>query len=148
MNIKYNSLYLEELRETVGNMFEYVKEECNYSIEEFINDIVESRAAEYIEDGNPKFVVGMSAIELVEWVLTKVNKDFPNNEKAHNHMFDYPSPEYSFGAALIYFQYNHDMSFKQIIERYDLSLFLDLYLVYQDCKDHKIDECFLMSKRK
>ena len=70
----YDEIYLEQVSETIGTMFEYAIE-LGYNEVDFWNLFVYSDVVKEIERGNPKYLAGLSAIELLENVLKVVGQE-------------------------------------------------------------------------
>lgn len=65
----YNELYLDDAMQNLGDMVEYALRDCGYAPDQFFGYFLTSGIAEKFGNGNPKYVVGMSGVELAEAVL-------------------------------------------------------------------------------
>ena len=69
----YSELYLDDAMHNLADMIEHAVCECNYDPDSFFNWFISSGIAEKFEKGNPKYITGMSGIELAENVLKTTN---------------------------------------------------------------------------
>jgi hypothetical protein len=127
----------EKTIDLVAECFDYAVNFCKTDGDDFWNYLVISGIAKQLEDGNPKFVLGHSAVEIVNMVFDKVNIPSDNTDYV---AFE-RSPEYWAGWVLAYYQWLTHRSFafiqrkgidiKEIIRLYhplheaDLSKFAD-----------------------
>ena len=67
----YDGIYVDDVSVNIGTMFEYA---CIYGYDPvcFWNMFIDSNIAKEIEKGNPKYLVGFSAIDLLN-LVTKQN---------------------------------------------------------------------------
>ena len=134
----YNHYYLEDAMNNVGSMLDCAVNTVHCNISVFFEMFLASGVASQIEIGNPKFVSGLSGVELCEMVLKKTSDiDIKN--------IDYQlfgrSKEFWAGWSLAYYQWFRAKSFlyiqrngldiKRIVEMYptlheaDLSKFVE-----------------------
>ena len=64
----YDVRYLDSVATNIGTMFEYAVA-CGYEPKVYWNMFVSSEVAKQIEKGNPRFLVGYSAIDLLDHVV-------------------------------------------------------------------------------
>lgn len=106
----YSEAYLDDAMSNLGDAFEYAVHEYGMSGEQFADCFVKSQISESFGKGDPKFVTGMSGIELARTVLNRcgvlTRDDRPNN-------FGY-SPEYWVGWVYAYYQWSTGLSFEEI----------------------------------
>lgn len=107
----YAETYLPDAMESLGAMLDYAVNGCGIALEDFYARFLASRVAEGFGGGLPKYVAGMSGIELAEAVLEETGApafhptDFiPGN----------PRCEYWCGWALAYLQWQTGWSFEYI----------------------------------
>ena len=55
--------------ENLGDMMDYAIHDLNFSGSEFLACFISSGIAKEIENGNPKFIAGMSGVELAREVI-------------------------------------------------------------------------------
>lgn len=110
MNRSYNEIYLEDAMRNLGTAFEFAYNIYKIEMDDFYTLLVNSSIADKFGKGNPKYVTGMSGIELVLEVLKNHNKDL----YVQNYVqYDYTC-EYWCGYFLAYFQWFHGIGFKQL----------------------------------
>ena len=64
----YDVRYLDNVATNIGTMFEYAVA-CGYEPKVYWNMFASSEVAKQIEKGNPRFLVGYSAIDLLDNVV-------------------------------------------------------------------------------
>ena len=108
----YNNLYLEDAMNNLGSMLDCAANAAHYDLFLFYEMFLSSGIASQIEVGNPRFVAGLSGVELMELVIEKTS-DKPLPE-IHYVPFD-RTPEYWAGWALAYYQWftAHSFTFLQ-----------------------------------
>ena len=67
----YNHYYLEDAMNNLGNMLDYAVNAAGLDIAVFYEMFLASGVASQIEVGNPRYVSGLSGIELCHVVLEK-----------------------------------------------------------------------------
>ena len=108
----YNKLYLEDAMNNLGSMLDCAANAAHYDLTVFYEMFLSSGIASQMEVGNPRFVAGLSGVELMELVIEKTSdKPLP---KIHYMPFD-RTPEYWAGWALAYYQWftAHSFTFLQ-----------------------------------
>lgn len=118
----YDEIYLEQASETIGTMFEYAIE-LGYNEVDFWNLFVYSDVVKEIERGNPKYVAGLSAIELLENVLKVVGQETNLTIKP----FYYPTQYYWAGWALAQYQNYKCIPFCILNKKFPIYKVLSLY---------------------
>lgn len=132
----YSQLYLEDSMRNLAGMFDYAIRGLNYNEDDFFSLFIDTGVAAKIEHGNPKYVCGLSGIELCQNVVEKAGGKFTYLETDKS--FD--GPEYWCGWVLAYYQWYSAFHFKdlqeyglipsEILKRYilheaDISKFVD-----------------------
>ena len=108
----YNYIYLEDAMNNLGSMLDCAANAAHYNLLGFYEMFLSSGIASQIEVGNPRYVSGLSGVELMELVVKKTSdKPLPG---IHYVPFD-RTPEYWAGWALAYYQWftAHSFSFLQ-----------------------------------
>ena len=131
----------EKTVDLVAECFDYAVNFCKTDGDDFWNYLVISGIANQLEDGNPKFVLGHSAVEIVNMVFDKMNISSDN--------IDYVaferSPEYWAGWALAQYQIKSEQSYKKL---HLLIGFSELIGMYQTLHEAPIEKFFdKMDKR-
>ena len=129
MTIAYNELYLDDAMHNLADMVEYAVCDLGFEPDEFFGWFVSSGIASKFEKGNPKYITGMSGIELAEVVLNKTNVEFQSNEPSFS--MD-KGREYWAGWILAYYQWTTGMRFKDIIKNgLPLSTIMSMYILHE-----------------
>ena len=114
----YNSLYLEDAMNNLGTMLDCTVNAAQYDLVVFYEMFLSSGVASQMEAGNPRYLSGMSGMELMQLVLEKSSdKTLPIMNYAP---FD-RTPEYWAGWALAYYQWYSAYTFP-FIQKNGLSI--------------------------
>ena len=98
----YNKLYLDDAMANLGDMVEYAVCTLGYAPDDFFGWFISSGIASKFENGNPKYVAGMSGVELADAVLAAVNMQ---SERHHQPHLSSKGREYWAGWILAYYQW-------------------------------------------
>lgn len=129
----YDESYLPYVAENVGAMFEYAVV-CGYRPISFWRTFVVSKVAIEIEKGNPKFLVGYSAIDYVNIIINTTGKQ----ERALlNRPIINRDRYYWAGWVLTQYQYESGVSFLTIDRLLPISKVLDMYDVLHEADIYK-----------
>ena len=113
----YNESYLDDAMQNLGDMVEYAVYDCEYGI------------ASKFEKGNPKFIAGMSGVELAESVLKATN--IKNREIPSTHPED-KGREYWSGWILAYYQWYTGRRFEDMLaDGLTLSKVFSMYILHE-----------------
>ena len=134
----YNHYYLEDAMNNLGSMLDCAVNAVHCDITMFFEMFLASGVASQIEAGNPRFVSGLSGVELCEMVLKKSSD---TDIKNIDYQLFERSKEFWAGWSLAYYQWFRAKSFlhiqrnglniKRIVEMYptlheaDLSKFVE-----------------------
>ena len=129
MTIAYNELYLDDAMHNLADMVEYAVCDLGFDPDEFFGWFVSSGIASKFEKGNPKFITGMSGVELAEAVLNKTNVAYASKEATHN--ID-KGKEYWAGWILAYYQWATGRRFEDMIRNgLSLSTVMSMYVLHE-----------------
>lgn len=129
MTIAYNELYLDDAMHNLADMVEYAVCDLGFEPDEFFGWFVSSGIASKFEKGNPKYITGMSGVELAEVVLNKINVEFQSKEPSFR--MD-KSREYWAGWIMAYYQWTTGMRFEDIIKNgLPLSTVMSMYVLHE-----------------
>ena len=107
----YNKLYLEDAMHNLGSLLDCAANAAHFDLLVFYEMFLSSGIAIQMEIGNPRFVSGLSGVELMELVVKKASdKTLP---KLSYFPFD-RTPEYWAGWALAYYQWHTAHSFSYL----------------------------------
>lgn len=125
----YSESYLDDAMQNMGDMIEYALCDCGFEPDEFFGYFLTSGIAAKFENGNPKYVVGMSGVELAETVLRECNVQHRLVVASHP---DYKGREYWAGWILAYYQWYTSKRFADIVSGgLALSTILDMYILHE-----------------
>ncbi len=119
----YDDKYLDSVATNLGTMFEYAVS-YGYSPNVFWNVFASSEVAKQIEKGNPRFLVGYSAIDLLYQV---VNGNMQGGDLLKISPFFNRSRFYWAGWALAQYQNYKNISFFDINKAFPIERVLKLY---------------------
>lgn len=74
--LAYDESYLNDAMDTLGAMLDYAVADCGFDIDEFFGWFVSSGVASSFENGNPKYIAGMSGPELASEVHNRVRGEY------------------------------------------------------------------------
>lgn len=133
----YNEWYLDDAMDNLGDMVEYAVCDCNYDPDIFFDWFLTSGIASGFEKGNPKYVAGMSGIELAKAVLAATNiTDY--NVPATQPV--YKGREYWAGWILAYYQWFTGMRFQDIVDGgLTLSTIFSMYILHEADESKFVD---------
>lgn len=110
----YEETYLTDAMNNLGDMFDYAICDLGYEPEMFFSQFLSSGVAACFERGNPKYVAGLSGVELACEVIYRTEKKRPKVEPSE--AID-KSPEYWMGWILAYYQWYSAYSFVYLNRR-------------------------------
>ena len=141
----YNELYLDDAMQNLGDMIDYAVHDCGYEPDTFFQMFLVSGIATSFERGNPKYVVGMSGVELARAVLRGVNAatDFPEPTYSPD-----CSREYWAGWILAYYQWLKKKRFEDIVEEgLPLSRICDMYILHEADESKFVEQADMIIER-
>lgn len=119
----YNKLYLPNVAENVGTMFEYAVAR-GIDPEHYWNLFIFSDVAKQIEKGNPVYLAGRSAIEMLSEFIKNVEENvIVNKQRAFFNRTQY----FWVGWALAQYQWSKGISFSKIAMKMSIKRVLELY---------------------
>ncbi len=125
----YNEFYLDDAMKNLGDMMEYAVCDCGYHPDQFFDWFLTSGIAGKFGKGNPKYISGMSGVELAEAVMMKVNVT-PKRKVATQTVFK--GKEYWAGWILAYYQWITAKRFEDIADGgLTMSTILSMYILHE-----------------
>ena len=112
MTPAYEEMYLNDAMRAMGEMLDYAVHDCGCDGDLFFAQFLASGVAEQFERGNPKFVGGMSGVELALEVFRRTTGQIPDVDAS---AYGEKSPEYWAGWSLAYYQWESGMPFREIV---------------------------------
>ena len=129
MTPAYEEMYLNDAMCAMGEMLDYAVHDCGCDGDLFFTQFLSSGVAEQFERGNPKFVGGMSGVELALEVFRRTTGQVPDVDASAS---EEKSPEYWAGWSLAYYQWKTGMSFREIISHgLTVSRVCSMYLLHE-----------------
>ena len=108
----YQKFYLNDAQQNLAVMFDYALRTLKYDGDQFFLYFIQSEVAQKFGHANPKYIVGMSGIELCQNVLTKIGatRDFPSEPQIKQ------GKEFWLGWVLAYYQWYSGLKFSDLQE--------------------------------
>lgn len=129
MTHAYSESYLDDAMQNLGDMLDYALVDCGYTPDEFFSWFISSGIAAKIENGNPKYITGMSGVELAREVVFLTTGSYPTKERV---IKDFAGREYWAGWILAYYQWYSSLKFSDMVENgLSLSGVLSLYILHE-----------------
>lgn len=141
--ISYDPIYLEDVAINIGTMFEYAVS-IGYNYKTFWEIFISSNVSKEIEKGNIKYLVGYSAIDLLNLVINKDNFIIPNS-------FNSPSVYYFAGYSLTKYQNLKGLSFYKINKLFPIEEVIVLYDTLHEAditKFYNIADSYILNNKK
>lgn len=130
MTHAYSELYVEDSRRNLANMLDYAVNDCGYDADEFFDMFIECGIAKWFGMGSPKFVVGMSGIELAREIVYQTTGERIEIPQSRN--FGERSVEYWAGWAIAQYQWYSGKSFKDIVDGgLTISRICSMYILHE-----------------
>ena len=133
----YSELYLNDAKKNLGEMIEYAVVDLGYEPDEFFGYFISSGIADKFGKGNPKYVAGMSGIELAEDVLRTVGMKVKSKQCDHT---GYKGIAYWSGWILAYYQWETGRRFEDIVnDGLTLSCVFSMYILHEADESKFVD---------
>lgn len=113
MTRAYDIAYLDDAMTSLGAMLDYAVNTCGEDLDLFYARFLASGVADAFSRANPKYLGGMSGIELASLVASRTGRMLP----ARDGLIDIGSPEYWSGWTLAYLSWYLGMDFGSIQAR-------------------------------
>lgn len=141
----YSEEYLDDAMKNLGDMVDYAIHVCGYEPDAFFDLFISSGIASQFENGNPKYVVGMSGVELAQAVLRNTNgvTDFPEATFSQEY-----GREYWAGWILAYYQWIRKKRFVDIVfDGLPLSKVCDMYILHEADESKFVESADIIIER-
>ena len=126
-----DGLYVEDIRERLGAFFDYAVSWLGISGQEAVGLLVRSGLARELEVQNPRFAVGMSGYELLNWSYEQCGLgSIPENPES-----DVLSKDYWLGYMIAYFQCMTGWEYRRIFEAASYADLREMYYATQDLSE-------------
>ena len=113
MTHAYDIAYLDDAMTSLGGMLDYAVNSCGEDLTLFYARFLGSGVAKSFSRANPKYLVGMSGIELATLVADRTGDELPNRGQ----FIDIGSPEYWTGWTLAYISWFLNVDFGTLHSR-------------------------------
>ena len=125
----YSEVYLDDAMQNLGDMLDFAVCDCGFQPDEFFDKFISSGVARKFEKGNPKYIAGMSGMELVsEIVFLTEGKRLEITPIVK----EYRGCEYWAGWIMAYYQWYRGMRFLDMVESgLGVSEVLSLYILHE-----------------
>lgn len=121
--IAYSEIFLSDAMDTLGEAIEYAVCMCGVDGQEFLNRFIASGVAEHFQEGEPRYLSGMSGIELVRLVMERSGGSIPADRKISPGY----TPEYWTGWVYAYYQWLSGYAFAEIFHAVPFVRLLQMY---------------------
>lgn len=128
----YNEIYLSDAMHNLAALFDIAINAMDIEPDVIAQQFCSSKVASGIEAGNPDYISGKSATELLSEIL---ERDVPYNTVPLDR-----SPEYWAGWVLAYSQWYLNKSFKEILSAVPMSTLIAKYHPYHEAPESKTVE--------
>lgn len=125
----YNEIYLSDVMHNLAALFDIAINAMEIMPDEIAEKFVSSKVASGIESGNPNYLSGKSATELLSEIL---EKDVPYNQVPLDR-----TPEYWAGWVLAYSQWYLNKPFKGLLDAVPFSTLIAKYYPYHEAPEEK-----------
>lgn len=129
----YSELYVDDAQRTVAHAFDYAVNKMKYSLEEFTEMFVSFEYVHLLETGNPRYVAGMSGIELAAEICGRSGKKM--ERLPYN-----PGLEYWTGYIASYYQWDRNITYKELFEKFGIERFRAAYPTFHECNKKRMFE--------
>ena len=109
----YIDLYIDDAMSNLGSMLDYAVGSCKEPLEAFYDRFLASGIDREMDWGNPKYLCGMSGIELAQAVALQTGSPLPEKDS----FIDIGSPEYWTGWTLAYLRWHLNVDFRTMQRR-------------------------------
>lgn len=121
----YPEMYLNRAMTNLGDAFDYAINDCQMSPEKFMDIFCLSSACAKLENGEPKYLLGMSGIELaIECIEERTNSKINIPPRVNYNR----TSEYWCGWALCFYQW---LSGRRYVEIFKYITYSDLLVMYK-----------------
>ncbi len=125
----YDESYLNDAMDTLGEALDYAVADCGQSADEFFSWFILSGTARHFGRGNPKYLAGMSGVELARDVRFRVlgTRDNPAPTQSLDR-----TPEFWAGWFLAYYQWYRAIGFEDMARAgLTPSLLMDRFILHE-----------------
>ena len=110
----YPETYLNSAMRNIGDMFDYAINYFGIPAEDYVAMFLTSEICQKLENGESKYLIGMSGIELAMRLIEEKTGVEPLYDAADAEVFS-STPDHWCGWALCYYQWLRDLPYKLIL---------------------------------
>lgn len=129
MTHAYDEIYLDSVRQAMGNMLHYAVYDMGWNINKFYESFIKSGVAAELEKASPSFAAGKSGIELANEVYYRVTGSESNTTPEYVYG---RSPEFFAGWAIAYYSWYTSKSFREIDKALPINEVVAMYNPYHE----------------
>ncbi len=134
----YNHMYLSDAQSNMGAMLDHAVYDLKWDLDEFYRAFINSGIARRFGDGDPRYIAGMSGIELAQEIVRIIRGEMV--DVIPSCPFD-RSPEYWAGWAVAYYQWNSGSTFERVEAVVPITEIADMYQPFHEADISKfVDE--------
>lgn len=149
----YQEYYVNKVQSKLADVFDYAMNVCGISGNDFIKMFIVSSISKHIENGNPKYALGKSGVEILQDIMYEIKGEWLDVEVQERYT---RSKEYWIGWAVAYYQWFSDRKFNEIFEVFSFEDLENMYYTlheaditkFVDIVDKKMKEYFSEIKLK
>lgn len=134
MTHAYSKVYLEDAMCNMGDMLDYVANDCRMDKDQFFALFIACGLADAFGRGEPRVVTGMSGAELAREVFQQTNYQIELPQPAIR--LDRTS-DYWCGWILAYYQWSSGQRFERILQKISIAEIEQLYSVLHEAPEQK-----------
>ena len=138
----YREIYLNSAMRNIGTMFDFAINDLGLPAEDYTAMFLASKICRKLENGEPKYLVGMSGIELAMDIIEEKTGLLPEPVQEES-MSD--TPDYWCGWALCYYQWLRNLPYKRILAAVSYDELRSMYLALHEADISKFAD--VMDKR-
>lgn len=124
---------------TIGGMFDFAINLCKIEGQDFLNIFSASSACSCIENGEGKYLLGKSGIEIALECIEEVTGEIPEYDTIARYE---RSPEYWSGWSLCYYQWKTGRKYSEIFNAIPYEMQIQLYKTLHEADISKVVEVF------
>ena len=136
----YDASYLYDAVRNLADATDYAVNYRKIPIKEFFEYFTISGIAKQFADGNPKYTVGMSGMDMADAAIEKVGIKEKLRVKSPYSQDLQKSREYWTGWIMAYWQWSTDRSFSEMLKFFPAEKIRDMYNVYHEVDEDKFVE--------
>ena len=129
MTHAYSESYLDDAINSLGDMMDYVVNDYGYDADIFFGWFISCGIAEQFGTGNPKYVAGMSGVELASETIYRTTGA---RQKAKSTPREDASPVYWAGWSMAYYQWYKGIRFRDLqLGGLTISKVISMYILHE-----------------